>query len=297
MGTEQEIFDSGNEDETEVGTAQAPPLAEDEASAQEQAAQKPPQGKAPDPAAQGAASQQEPDKPNYTVPLPEHLSVRERAQRAEQERDQLRQALEQFQRREQEAQRAAQAKPLEAPDQFADPQGYTNFMLQQQQQIAHALRQEARMERLNESLEDAAEQYGEAWQAAFNALVATQDRTLVDKLTANPRRAGKAIMDWHRQQEVLRTECGQRKRRLGSRSYHYMEIRWGMSQQELNCVMNGRIAHTVIVLQKKADLFINLCQAVNQRRYDRRRADHRSFEDESDRGTTHSVMGVLQRVG
>jgi len=205
MGTEQEIFDSDNEDETEVGTAQAPPLAEDEASAQEQAAQKPPQGKAPDPAAQGAAPQQESDKPNYTVPLPEHLSVRERAQRAEQERDQLRQALEQFQRREQEAQRAAQAKPPEAPDQFADPQGYTNFMLQQQQQIAHALRQEARMERLNESLEDAAEQYGEAWQAAFNALVATQDRTLVDKLTANPRRAGKAIMDWHRQQEVLRT--------------------------------------------------------------------------------------------
>src|SRR4051812_15670738 len=76
-----------------------------------------------------------------------------------------------------------------------------------------------------------------------------------------------------------------------------MEIRWGMSQQEGNCLMNDRIAHIVIVLQKEVDLFVDLRQAVNQRRYDRRRADQRGFEDQIDCGTTHAVMGALQRVG
>ena len=53
----------------------------------------------------------------------------------------------------------------------------------------------------------------------------------------------------------------------------------------------------VKVLQKQADLLINFRQAIDQRRYDRLRADQRGLEDEVDRGTTHSVMCLLQRVG
>lgn len=205
MGTEQDIFDAINEDDPEVGTAEAPPLADDEISPDPQAAREPPEGQAAQEAAQGAAQQQQ-DKPQqHFVPLSELLTTRERAQKAEQAAEQFRQALEEIQRREQEARRAAQAKPLEAPDQFADPQGYTDFMIRQQQQIVQALREEARQEKLNESLEDAAEQHGEAFESAFKALLATRDQALADRLTANPRRAGKAIMDWHRQQEVIRT--------------------------------------------------------------------------------------------
>ncbi len=53
----------------------------------------------------------------------------------------------------------------------------------------------------------------------------------------------------------------------------------------------------MIVLQKEVDLFINLCQPVDQRRYDRSWADQRGFEDEIDCWTTQAVTGALQGLG
>ena len=61
--------------------------------------------------------------------------------------------------------------------------------------------------------------------------------------------------------------------------------------------MDCGIAYRVEVLQKQADVLIDFRQAIDQRRYDRLRVDQRGLEDEVDRGTTHSVTGVLQRMG
>ena len=66
-----------------------------------------------------------------------------------------------------------------------------------------------------------------------------------------------------------------------------------MSQQGRNCVVDRRIAYPMIVLQKKADLFISLCQVVDQCRHDRLWADQRGLEHETDCVTAHPVTGAL----
>lgn len=209
MSEEQDIFDEALQDvDPKAPAAEAPVVAEDETPPAPPAATEPPEGQDEPPGAAPSAAQEQPKPalPREALGLLKELQEERFArQEAQRKAEEYQRAVENFQRQQQAAQRAEQQKPAEPPDQFADPAGYNNYWLQREQQLVQTLQERARMEKLEESLDDAAEQHGKAFEEAYQAVLSARDPALVAKLTASPRRAGKAIMEWHRQQEVLRT--------------------------------------------------------------------------------------------
>jgi hypothetical protein len=116
----------------------------------------------------------------------------ERAQAAEREREAYRAEVAVIRR-----QLAEKSKPKEEPvDLFSNPDGFVQSL---EQRISRQF--ETRF--LNQSLGRAARQHGETFNQAFQALQATRDRGLVDRIRASDD-PGEAVLDWHRQQSALR---------------------------------------------------------------------------------------------
>jgi hypothetical protein len=206
MAKEQDSFDSAIEaEEAEKPTtvSETAELLEGEQATeqpkeQEQAAQQPPEGEKTPEAAQGAAqpTDQQPTPQPHVVPLSELLSTRERAQTAERERDELRRALETIQRHQQ----AAQARPAEPPDMFADPQAFT-------QHLQHTFQEGMRQVALDFDLRLAETKHGEtfqkAWEAFLGAVGTGQNPQLYHQVMT-ARSPGEEIVSWFRRDQVLR---------------------------------------------------------------------------------------------
>lgn len=207
MGTEQEIFDSGVSDEEEVATALAPEAASDEAEPAEHAAQEPPAEQKPE-AAQDAAPQQEPaPQPQHHVPLTEFLTARERAQAAERERDQFRQRYEALERERRAQEEAAKQQKPQPPDQFADPDGYTQFMLQQQQALEQSIWQKIENAQTQEAIFRTRQTHGELFDKAwteFNQAAAQNPALAQVWQQLPPWQRGEEVIGWYKQQQTLR---------------------------------------------------------------------------------------------
>lgn len=86
-------------------------------------------------------------------------------------------------------------KPPPAPDMFADPEGWARH---QREQIL----QEIENQRVQNSLAAAAEEHGQAFMEAFEALRATNDQGQVQVIIRQPN-PGRAIMNWHSQRQAM----------------------------------------------------------------------------------------------
>lgn len=210
MGEEQDIFDASLEDERDLpapeGAKERPADPEAPASAApEPRDEAQPQQEGQEPAAASDAAPKPQDKPQdkpqepapqHQVPLSELLNTRERAQRAEQERDQFRQALEAIQRQQHEAQR----QPQDPPDVFADPKAYTEHLTRTFDQRLAAIQ-------LENNLQLAEVRHGEAFGKAYDAFLREvgqgQNPALYHQVMQS-RNPGESMVGWYKNQEVLR---------------------------------------------------------------------------------------------
>lgn len=145
-----------------------------------------------------------PQRSENRIPLAEHLSVRERAQRAEQERDQERQRREDLERRLQalERQRVEPPKEEAPPDVWADPEAFIDHRLKTVQQQTSG-----EHERVSRLL--AVEKFGaDAVQSALDELgrqMASNPGARFEhqRIMAADHPYGELIA-WHKRQSVLR---------------------------------------------------------------------------------------------
>lgn len=149
-----------------------------------------------------AEPEERPQRSENRIPLAEHLSVRERAQRAEQERDQERQRREDLERRLQALERQRVEKPEEAPDIWANPEAFIDHRLKAvQQQTA------GENERVSRLL--AVEKFGaEAVQTALGELerqMATNPGARFEhqRIMASDHPYGELVA-WHKRQAALK---------------------------------------------------------------------------------------------
>jgi hypothetical protein len=208
MGTEQEIFDAAmQDDEPDAPTPQAPGAADDEAPQPAPAAPEPPQGQNEPDAALSAAPQPDPAPPQHQVPLAELLNTRERAQKAEQERDQLRQWREAVERERRAQEDAARQQKPQFPDPLMDQEGYNNFVLQQQQALEQTIWQRLDNLETQKAIYRAKQSHGELFDKAWTDFTqeAKQNPALAQVWQQLPpwQRADEVI-GWYKQQQTLR---------------------------------------------------------------------------------------------
>lgn len=89
---------------------------------------------------------------------------------------------------------AQKTEPIKIPDLIEDPEGYRNYLREE-------ARIERRRERIDETFEDAKEAHGQAFDDAFNAI--QQAPKPVRDQVINAANPGKALMRWHREQKAL----------------------------------------------------------------------------------------------
>jgi hypothetical protein len=208
MGTEQEIFDAAmQDDEPDAPTPQAPDAADHEAPQPAPAAPEPPQGQNEPQAAPSAAPQPAPALPQHQVPISELLTARERAQKAEQERDQLRQWREGVERERRAQEDAAKQQKPQAPDQFADPEGYTQFLLQQQQSLEQSIWQRLDNLETQKAIYRAKQSHGELFDQAWTDFTQEAERNPTLKQVWQqlpPWQRADEVIGWYKQQQTLR---------------------------------------------------------------------------------------------
>lgn len=240
--TNREIFESAFEDQTEAPapkeqvTAKAETEAEDRdpepAEAETEAEEKPKAEDEPErPAEQVAAKEQTDPKPDGKVPPGVLRDARERARKAEAERDAAAAAfqkrLEEIEARNQQelakitaklegfamARPAVQpdVKPAETqkpPDPLEDPEGFVKWNENRITEATAQVRREAEERYFNASMIRARSTHGDAFNAAFEALKAEAPRS--PQILASIRNApepGEAMMQWHKQ-AVAQREIG-----------------------------------------------------------------------------------------
>jgi len=150
----------------------------------------------------------QPDAERHHIPLAEHLSERERRQAAERRAEEFERELAALRRARAEAE-AAQPRP-EIPDPYADPEGYARWVREEARREVEEVRRETTIQRLDASFEDAKEEHGDRFKAAYDAAMAEKARgnsQLVDRIvkSVNP---GRALMKWYGEQETVRETGG-----------------------------------------------------------------------------------------
>jgi hypothetical protein len=202
--TDQDIYEAGIEEEAPASPepAPAPPAAP---------------GETAPPAAQGETAPADPGlidatpAPQHMVPLRELLDTRERAQRAEQERQELARQLEHLRRQETQAREAEARRPVQAPDMFMDPDGYSSFVQQQIAARVAEVTQNLDLRETQRAFRRAEAQHGaewpKAWQA-FNAAASNSPPLQQAFLQVDPADRGEEIVKWWQQQEVAREVGG-----------------------------------------------------------------------------------------
>jgi hypothetical protein len=192
----KEIFDAATEgDEEDVAVEQiVSDAADPKAEAQDpNASQKPSEGPGEAP-----PQEQSPPPQQHHVPLAELLNTRERAQAAERERDEFRRALEHIQRQQQ----AAQQRPPQVPDMFADPDAYTRHINEQVHRTTNEMR-------LEFDLQMAEVRQPEKFPKAYDAFIQAvgnprQPNPQLYHEIMGARSPGQAILSWYDRENVLR---------------------------------------------------------------------------------------------
>lgn len=94
------------------------------------------------------------------------------------------------------------------PDMFVDPEGWKTWNRRQTETRITAVQQNFEKQRVESSLADAADQHGEAFEAAYGALTKLNPQNPAHQAIVNAIRAapnpGKELMRWHKRQEALR---------------------------------------------------------------------------------------------
>jgi hypothetical protein len=139
------------------------------------------------------------------IPLSEHLSVRERAQKAESEAKSERERREDLERRFSAMERANQPKPepQEEPDPLLDPVGFREHMRRE-------FREQLLGERREMSLRMAHRTHKEAFTEAYaegQKAMASGDRALQARMqsSADP---GETLIQWHQEQKTMKEVGG-----------------------------------------------------------------------------------------
>lgn len=218
IGDDKELFDAAMSDKPATPPAPEPPEPEPEAPEEggpprdEHGRFAPRQEAAPaaPPAPVQPAVTTEPPAPperreDHRIPLAEHLSVRERAQRAEAERDQERRDRSDLERRLQMMERQlgeARQPKKETPDVWADPAGYVDSRLAEVRSAPEDVHQ--RMSRVY-----AVDKFGEE---AVNAAMTELERQLMtnpqarfehQRIMAADHPYGE-LVTWHKRQSVFK---------------------------------------------------------------------------------------------
>lgn len=197
--SDAELFAAALDDDVQDKALAPEPEVQEEVTPQADAEPAP---EATEEAPQQPPAEKQPEPPQgHQVPLSELLNTRERAQKAEREVEEFRRELAQL--RQQMTSQAQPQQQRELPDPLHDPAGYAQYIQEQVEARAQHLR-------VSGSLQDAHEQHGEAFEAAFKAAdqaIRQGDASLNDRIrnAANP---GRFIMNWHKQQETLRETGG-----------------------------------------------------------------------------------------
>lgn len=199
MGTEEDIFASATADPPQAET----PTPEAAAPEPQQTGQEPA-------AAESAAPQDQPAQPQHQVPLAELLNTRERAQKAERELEDARRAIAEIQRHQQAAQQ--QRQPQGPPDQFQDPEGYTNWIRQDRQALQQTVEQHIQALKLDWDERFARMQHGDLYdeaQKAFleeagpNGFGGLKNPALVAQVMAS-QSPNSAVVDWYKREKTLK---------------------------------------------------------------------------------------------
>jgi hypothetical protein len=115
---------------------------------------------------------------------------------AEAEARELRARLDAVEARQRQPQpRADQQQPPEAPDMFADPEGF-------KKDLRDGIIREFNERRINDSMADAEETHGDQFREAFQGLQRSGNPALVSQIL-NSRNPGKSLMDWHGRQALM----------------------------------------------------------------------------------------------
>lgn len=160
-----------------------------------------------EPEAEGDPQEPEPEEqpaqePDHRIPLPEYLATRERAQKAERERERLEQELAQMRQQ-------AQQKPREVPEIWDNPGGFVQAQLDPVQQAIEAAHQKSEQNFQRMSKVMAVQTHGqETVDAAFDALreaMSTSPTAQFDyqRIMASDHPFGE-LVNWHKQQEATR---------------------------------------------------------------------------------------------
>jgi hypothetical protein len=138
---------------------------------------------------------------DHRIPLAEHLTARERAYKAEQERDQYRQHLDAMQRQLAEMRYASQPKPEPAakPDPLLDPDAYEAYIERKFEDRLLGERREQSMRMAQRSYRD---EFPEAYRAAQVAM-SQGDHALQARMHASGD-PGETLIEWHREQRTVR---------------------------------------------------------------------------------------------
>jgi hypothetical protein len=144
---------------------------------------------------------QEPEKQYERIPLPEYLSTRERAQRAEARAEALERQLAQMSRAAQQPKQEPAAP--QRPDPLIDPEGYATWV---ENTMAERLLHQQRDFDLRMAHSRHGKVFEEAYAAAQSALASGD--THLRALMMNATSPGEALVNWHRQQQVVRETGG-----------------------------------------------------------------------------------------
>ncbi len=159
---------------------------------------------------QGEDQQQQNDvvepspKQEHMVPISVMIAERKEAQekaerRAQAEMQELRRQMQEMQSSWQKSREPQQSK--EIPDPLIDPQGYSQYYQSQIEQRLNEFSARQESQRVEYSLQRAAKQHGEkfnaAYEAGLNADPVTRQRIL------NSYDPGEELISWHKQQETL----------------------------------------------------------------------------------------------
>ena len=142
-------------------------------------------------------------------PLSELIDERFRRQRAEDERDRAVQMLQERDRRDLAARQAAQQRRT-MPDLISDPDGFAEYIRQDTESRGTEIERAVQRRLVDMTFEDAAEQFGEEFENAFQALrgeIAEGDSRMRDRIVNAPN-PGKALMRWHRERAAMQEVGG-----------------------------------------------------------------------------------------
>jgi hypothetical protein len=140
------------------------------------------------------------EKADHRIPLTELLNEREKRQSESRRAEQLARELETLR---QQLQPPKQQQPI--PDQFANPDQYNEYWMQQNEQLQQSVEQRLKSQEANFSLRLAHMQHKDVFEKAYQALIeqAESGNRGPAQAVANSPDPGQAMVTWYQREQVL----------------------------------------------------------------------------------------------